>query len=235
METTTATNIPTYTPPEQFKAVGKKDLDRNDFMSLFITQLQFQDPTKPMDSYQVASQLAQFSSLEATMKVSANMEKLLEYQVSQNNLQLLTLLNENVQTKGNWMTATGGAVKPTEFYLDAPAARCTVRIFNENGEYLRKIDLGASEAGLHPLEWDGKDDAGRTVPDGFYTYKVEATDLLGEEVKLTPYATGRVSNLAFDKGNAALTLEDRVAVKASDIVKVVAKRANSGGATAVAE
>lgn len=225
MQTSMVTDIPTYTPPEQFKPVGKKDLDRDDFMSLFITQLQFQDPTKPMDSYQVASQLAQFSSLEATMKVSSNMEKLLEYQVSQNNLQLLSLLDADVQTTGNWMMAKGGVVKETEFSLDQPAEHCKVSIYNEDGAFLRSIDMGAREAGPNTLAWDGKDAAGRTVADGFYAYKVEASNLLGDGVGVTPYATGRVSGLIFDGGHATLTLDDRVPVEAANIVKVVASKA----------
>ncbi|MBU4033262.1 MAG: hypothetical protein KKG34_00565, partial [Proteobacteria bacterium] len=81
--------------------VGKSTLDRNDFMTLFITQMQHQDPLEPMDSTDMASQLAQFSNMEATMKMSDNLEKLLGYQVSQNNLQLLTLIGKEVQAYGN--------------------------------------------------------------------------------------------------------------------------------------
>ncbi|PKN22056.1 MAG: flagellar biosynthesis protein FlgD [Deltaproteobacteria bacterium HGW-Deltaproteobacteria-3] len=50
--------------------VGKSTLDRSDFMTLFITQMQHQDPLEPMDSTDMASQLAQFSNMEATMKMS---------------------------------------------------------------------------------------------------------------------------------------------------------------------
>lgn len=221
METSSLNSIPTYTPPEQFPTAGKKDLDRNDFMHLFITQLQFQDPTKPMDSYEVASQLAQFSSLEATMQVSANMEKLLEYQASQNNLQLVSLLDADVQVKGNWMIAKEGAVKPTEFYLEMPAELCKVSIYNDKGAFLRSIDLGPSDGGLNALEWDGKDEAGRTVADGLYAYKVEASNLLGDGVGVTPYSTGRVSGLTFDEGHASLTIEDLIPEEVSSVVKIV--------------
>jgi len=87
--TTTAST--TSTLPIQdttsLSTVGKSSLDRDDFMTLFITQMQHQDPLEPMDSTDMASQLAQFSNMEATMKMSDNLEKLLGYQVSQNNLQ----------------------------------------------------------------------------------------------------------------------------------------------------
>ena len=97
----TVTGISAATQTELPKGVGSADLDRTDFMTLFITQMQYQDPMKPMDSYEMASQLAQFSNMEATMKMSDNMEELLAYQTSQNNLQLLTLLDKNVETQTN--------------------------------------------------------------------------------------------------------------------------------------
>ncbi|MCK5437335.1 MAG: flagellar hook assembly protein FlgD, partial [Desulfobulbaceae bacterium] len=42
---TAISGIPTVT--NEMKTVGKKNLDRNDFMKLFITQLQYQDPMEP--------------------------------------------------------------------------------------------------------------------------------------------------------------------------------------------
>ena len=55
------------------KASG--ELGRDDFLNLLVTQLQYQDPMEPMDSYEMGSQLAQFSTMEATMKMAENMEK----------------------------------------------------------------------------------------------------------------------------------------------------------------
>ena len=100
---------------QDFKPVGNKELDRSDFMTLFITQMKYQDPMKPMDSYEMASQLAQFSNMEATMKMSDNMEKLLGYQTSQNNLQLMTLIDKDVQIYGNKIGVSEGQVATTEF------------------------------------------------------------------------------------------------------------------------
>jgi len=46
-------------------------LDQNAFLKLLIAQLKNQDPTKPVDPTQYVSQLAQFSSVEQSIKTNA--------------------------------------------------------------------------------------------------------------------------------------------------------------------
>ena len=51
-------------------APAKKDLDRDAFLKILITQMQYQDPTQPMQDKEFIAQMAQFSSLEQMNKVS---------------------------------------------------------------------------------------------------------------------------------------------------------------------
>lgn len=48
-----------------YQATGpRQTLDKNAFLQLLTTQLQYQDPLKPMDNQEFMSQMAQFSALE---------------------------------------------------------------------------------------------------------------------------------------------------------------------------
>jgi flagellar basal-body rod modification protein FlgD len=56
-------------------------LHKDDFLTLLITQLQHQDPIEPMKDQEFATQLAQFSSLEAIQNLSGRFDQFLEVQL----------------------------------------------------------------------------------------------------------------------------------------------------------
>jgi flagellar basal-body rod modification protein FlgD len=56
----TATTAKSGTPPLNPGSLLNKD----DFLKLFVTQLQHQDPMKPMDNDQMVSQMSQLSTVE---------------------------------------------------------------------------------------------------------------------------------------------------------------------------
>lgn len=54
---------------------SSSDLDKEAFLNLLVTQMQYQDPLNPGDSTEYMSQLAQYSALEAQMNISDTLEK----------------------------------------------------------------------------------------------------------------------------------------------------------------
>ena len=216
---TTSSTLPT-TDAAALATVGKKTLDRNDFMTLFITQMQHQDPLEPMDSTDMASQLAQFSNMEATMKMSDNLEKLLGYQVSQNNLQLLTLIGKEVQGGGNTMGVVDGKVSTTQYTLADAADSCRIEVYDSAGRMTDTIELGYVASGSHDLTWDATTPSGSVVPDGLYTYNVVAINALGQKVDVDYRSTGKVTGVNFDGATAQVTVDKSIPMNVADILVV---------------
>ena len=220
--TTTATTSATlpFQDTTPLSTVGKSTLDRNDFMTLFITQMQHQDPLEPMDSTDMASQLAQFSNMEATMKMSDNLEKLLGYQVSQNNLQLLTLIGKEVQGAGNTMGVVEGKVSTTQYTLADAAESCRIEIYDSAGRMADTVELGYAASGVHDLTWDATTPSGDVVPDGQYTYNVVAINALGQKVDVDYRSTGLVTGVNFDGATAQVTVDKSIPMNVADILVV---------------
>lgn len=77
------------TPPNQ-----NTTIDQEDFIRLFLSQLQFQDPLEPVDNREFLAQLAQFTNLEQSRQVSQNTNDLVAMNAS---TQALSLLNRQVE------------------------------------------------------------------------------------------------------------------------------------------
>ena len=89
MATTGITNdyyLASTNQPKISKTGDNSSLGKDAFLNILITQLQNQDPTKPMDDKEFISQMAQFSSLEQMQNMTTAMQNLL---VSQNETQLM--------------------------------------------------------------------------------------------------------------------------------------------------
>lgn len=53
-------------------------LDQSDFLRLLTTQLQNQDPTKPLDGQEFTAQLAQFSTLNVMTDIKTSVDTLVK-------------------------------------------------------------------------------------------------------------------------------------------------------------
>lgn len=82
-------------------------INQEDFIKLFLAQLQFQDPLEPVDNREFLAQLAQFSSLEQSRQTTQNTTDLLSMTAAS---QAVALLNRQVDVEGLGATFTGTVI-----------------------------------------------------------------------------------------------------------------------------
>ena len=198
------------------KAMGK-----DDFLKLLVAQLKNQDPLKPQDNTEFVSQLAQFSSLEAAMGTNTRLDSITSQNQGMANTEVVALVGKVATVKGSLVTSQGsGVAVPVSFTLGASTDSTNVSIQNASGKVIRTIPIGAHNAGVVKVNWDGRDDQGVVVSAGTYAVSVQAKTKDGSAVSVAQETTGLVKSVAFDKGYPVLTLANGMQVPVSDLLKV---------------
>ena len=63
-------------PPAMLDRVPTKTMGQTEFLNLLVTQMRNQDPLKPVSDTEFIAQMAQFTSLEQSKEMSADVQKL---------------------------------------------------------------------------------------------------------------------------------------------------------------
>ncbi len=193
---------------EQSLYTEKTDsLGRDEFLKLFLTQMNYQDPLNPMDSQEFSAQLAQFSTLEQLFNVNENLESISVTQSQSSQYQALNFIGKDVVAQGDIVTLKEGQEASGGFSLSA-MADCTVCITNAEGIPVGQISLGVLEPGQHSFDWDGKDPYGVLQSPGTYRFGIEAVGAGGQARPVEPLITGTVSRVNLESEPPILYVGD---------------------------
>lgn len=195
-------------------------LNKDDFMKLFITQLQYQDPLKPQDPSAMLDQLSQMSLVEQSYNTNTALKNLLTAQNNSTTMNSVSFIGKNVKAFGNEASFDGSTPDSLQFNLSAPASSATVTITDASGKTVRTATIGALASGDSSFAWDGRDNSGALLPAGSYSFAVNATSAGGGTVTATTYTTGRIDGVTFVNGAPLLTI-GKTTVALSDIISVM--------------
>lgn len=76
----------------------KKELGKNEFLNLLVTQLKYQDPLNPMQSTDFSAQLAQFSSLEQLTNMNSTLSGIQSSLTANKQDNILDYIGKTVKT-----------------------------------------------------------------------------------------------------------------------------------------
>jgi len=185
----------------------KKDtLDQADFMRLMTTQLQHQDPLKPMDNSQMVAQMAQLSTVQGITDLNKTVEGFQQSLSSDQILKGASLVGHDVLVPSTKLSleAEGG----TSGTVAAPSAgQITVDITDANGVKVNQLTVPANAAGEVSFAWDGTDASGKRMPAGSYSVVATHTDSAGAQSKLSTYVEAEVESVTVGSDGLYLNLK----------------------------
>ena len=199
----------------QAASAGKeKTLGQADFLSLLVQQMRNQDPTKPMDSSQMVSQLAQISQVSATQSLQTSFDSLSQSLQGNQMLQASSMVGRSVTVPSAAGQLQDGGMDGAVNVPDG-GGTVLVQITDKDGNVLRTMSLGTPTAGLVAFHWDGKGDDGTVLATGAYGLKAQAGN-----TAVATYVSGKVSGVGMTSDGAYLDVDGFGGVLLSQVAQI---------------
>ncbi len=193
--------------PKEARAI-KKALDKDDFMKIMITEMKHQDPTKPMDSDKMATQMAQITSVEQMKNVGQAVEKLADKNSASDRLAMSAMIGKSVTVDKGRFSHQKGTLSPINFDLPQDANKIKISILDERGDVIATRDLEPMKKGPNVYSWDGMNASGISVPSSTYTVRVDAENAQGGKIKIEPISRESIVGVSFEGGDTNFLVGD---------------------------
>ena len=217
MDSVSASSAATTQNAQATSTSKNTTLTEADFLKLFTTQLQYQDPLNPMDSSQMLTQMTQLNTITALDTMTQSMQNM----QAASNLQAVGLIGKKVEAKGNSLSIDGQGNASGGYYQLASPGQASVQILDANGNTVRFINEGAKDTSKQTFAWDGKDQQGNQLPAGNYTFSVSAIDGNNQSIQVTTTRVATVTGISIQNGVTYLNLgADQITI--NDIMAITA-------------
>lgn len=212
-------NLGLTKPKEELKT---PKLGQEDFIKLMTTQMNNQDPFKPMENGDFLGQMAQFSSVTGLKEIKDSFNSLATALKSNQALQASSMVGRKVLIPGNMTTHTEGNELKGAVELETPVADVKVSIVDDKGALVKEMTLGNQQAGLVNFSWDGKLADGKPAISGNYQMVAQG-NVDGKGQSLKTLVTDTVQSVSLGKAGEAvkLTLANAGSASLADVQEIM--------------
>jgi flagellar basal-body rod modification protein FlgD len=186
----------------------KKTLGKDDFLKIMITQMKNQDPTSPFKAEQMATQIAQFTSVEQLQNVNQNLNKMANQNKPLEQMTMTNMIGKVVTIDRERFPHHEGESESLSFNLPHDAETVTVALINENGEVTLEKEIGKQKAGEVSFPWDGNKSNTLPAKSGTYILRVEAKDEKGQSINTNPQAQAKIIGVSFEGADPVFLVGD---------------------------
>ena len=194
----TTSSASTGSASSSSNALSSLSSNYNEFLQMFTTQLQDQDPTSPMDSDQFTTELVQFSNVEQQVQTNSNLSQLLQLTQAQDLSSASGLVGKTVSVSGSTVPLENS--KAALDFTTTAAEPIAVSITNSAGVDVKDVTL-TSGAGANSWTWDGTSNTGAQLADGPYNVSIDTSDASGN-ITAVPFTAAATPTAVTKNGNS---------------------------------
>ncbi len=195
-------NIATYgaVPQATDTVENKTALGKDDFMKLLLIQLQYQDPTEPMDTEKILTQTSQLAALEASDNTKTALENLTASLGNAQQFSTIAAIGKTADLGSDAIAHDKGSTSTFEIYFPNDIQQGVVDISDSDGNVIGSIDVGTNPSGVYSFDWDGMTTSGELAESGIYHVNARYSDTSGNNVT-TRLGAYPIESVRFDSGS----------------------------------
>ena len=187
------------------------------FLSLLTTQLQNQDPTKPLDTNEMTQQLIQYSEVEQLLQSNKKLEALLSLSSANASMAMIGYVGKEITTKGDTAELANGSAN---WQLNIPSSSSDVTYVVKDADGNEVFSTtGALNSGENSFSWDGTTSTGGTADPGNYSLTVTALDASSDPVAVAISVKGLVDGVDMT-GDVPVLLVNGTRFDVSDVKEI---------------
>jgi len=183
----------------------KGSLGKDDFLKLLLVELQYQDPTEPMDSEKILSQTSQLATLESAQNTNDALTKLAASLGASQQFSTIAAIGKTADIGSNAIAYDKGVSSTFEMYFPEEVAHGTIEVLDVDGNVVSSIDVPANPSGVYKFDWDGVLSNGSTADSGVYYLTASYNNSDGKAFT-TRMGTYPIESVRFEEGKTLVKL-----------------------------
>lgn len=201
------------------KALGTT-ANQQDFLKLFTTQLQNQNPLDPTKNEAFVAQLAQFSQLEATTNMATQLAALTQSLQGDRMMAGAALIGKSVVVPSGTFQLKSGEPVTANIELPNGAEGVQIDVINAAGQAVHQQILGAQPAGSLNFTWSGQNTQGQAQPEGTYRFRAAAVSQ-GKNITPTISTTATIRGISQEaSGELMVQVQGGKSIRLADVKRI---------------
>jgi len=180
-------------------------LGKDDFLKLLLVELQYQDPTEPMNSEKILSQTSQLATLESAENTNKSLAGLSASLQASSQFSTVSAIGKIADTGSNGIVFEQGQSPSFEIYFPEAIASGNVEVKDSNGNTVKSIPIAPNEKGVYSFDWNGISDNGDAADSGVYYIEASYANPEGTTLK-TRAGAYPIESVRFEDGKSLLKL-----------------------------